>query len=164
MLYRLATMASAGVLIGMLGLPPSAPTQADTSKPVAAANGLVRVKSAHGFDETIARIKADVEAKGITFFQQIDQSRLAAEAGIQIRPSTLLVFGNPALGTQFMARNPEAGIDWPVRVLVYQDVGGTVWAAYTDFGWIARRHAIADDAPFKKAAEVIASVTGSVAK
>ena len=109
-------------------------------------------------------IKADVEAKGITFFQQIDQSRLAAEAGIQIRPSTLLVFGNPALGTQFMARNPEAGIDWPVRVLVYQDVGGTVWAAYTDFGWIARRHAIADDAPFKKAAEVIASVTGSVAK
>ena len=115
MLYRLATMASAGVLIGMLGLPPSAPTQADTSKPVAAANGLVRVKSAHGFDETIARIKADVEAKGITFFQQIDQSRLAAEAGIQIRPSTLLVFGNPALGTQFMARNPEAGIDWPVR-------------------------------------------------
>jgi len=164
MLYRFATIVSAGVLIGMLGAPVTTPSYADNAKPVVAANGLVKVQSAYGFEDTIARIKADVAAKGITFFQQIDQSKLAAQAGIEIRPSTLIVFGNPALGTQFMTRNPESGIDWPVRVLVYQDAAGAVWAAYTDFAWIARRHAIGDDAPFKKASEVIASVAASIAK
>jgi uncharacterized protein (DUF302 family) len=162
MLARFATLVAAGTLLGMLALPPATPSLADSAKP--AASGLVKVRSAYGLDETVARIKADVAAKGIMFFQQIDQSKLAAGAGIAIRPSVLLVFGNPPLGTQFMQRNPEAGIDWPVRVLVFQDAGGQVWAVYTDFAWIARRHAIGDDAPFRKASEVIASITSSVAK
>ena len=77
----------------------------------------------------------------------------------------LLIFGNPPLGTQFMQRNQEAGIDWPVRILVYRDRAGQVYAEYTDFVWIARRHGIvADDAPFKMANEVIASITSSIAK
>ena len=63
-----------------------------------------------------------------------------------------------------MTSSPAAGLDWPVRLLVTEDASGTVWASYTDFGWIARRHAIGDDAPFKKASEVIASVAASVAK
>jgi uncharacterized protein (DUF302 family) len=77
----------------------------------------------------------------------------------------LLIFGNPALGTQFMLRNQESGIDWPVRILVYRDASGMVWADYSDFVWIARRHGItADDAPFKMANEVIGSITSAVAK
>ncbi len=79
-------------------------------------------------------------------------------------PSTLLVFGNPPLGVQFLTANPNAGLDWPVRLLVTQDDKGQVWAVYTDFDWIKRRHGITDrDAAFKMASEVIASITSSVA-
>ena len=165
MLYRLATIASVGVLIGMLGVPQGTPSLADNARPLAAANGIVKVKSAYGFEDTIARLKADIAAKGITFFAEIEQSKLAAAANIKIGASTLLIFGNPALGTQFMQRNPESGIDWPVRILVFRDAAGTVWAEYTDFAWIARRHGIvSDDAPFKMANGVVASITSSVVK
>jgi len=164
MLVRIATLAAAGLMIGML-VPPPVSTFADVAKPVVAANGLVKVKSAYGMAETIARLKADIDKKGITFFAQIDQDKLAAAAKIKIGPSVLLIFGNPALGTQFMLRNPESGIDWPVRILVYQDSTGAVFAEYTDFVWIARRHGIvSDDAPFKMANGVIGSITSSVAK
>ena len=127
-------------------------------------DGLVKVRSAYPLDETVARLRADIAAKGIRFFEAVDQSRLAADAGIALRPSTLLVFGNPPLGAQFLTSNPYAGLDWPVRVLVVQDEAGTVWAAYTDFAWIARRHGIENrDAAFKMASAVIASIASSVA-
>ena len=120
-------------------------------------------QSAYDFQETITRLKADIAAKGIKFFSEIDQSKLAADAGIKLNPSTLLVFGNPPLGTQFMTSNPNSGLDWPVRLLVIQDNGGAVWAVYTDFAWIATRHGITDrDDQFKMASMVIASITSSV--
>jgi uncharacterized protein (DUF302 family) len=131
----------------------------------AATDGVVRVKSVYAMDETISRLKQDIAAKGIKFFDQIDQSQLAAGADIQLRPSTLLIFGNPPLGTQFITANPAAGLDWPVRLLVSEDADRTVWAIYTDFDYIKRRHGIADrDAQFTMAAEVIDSITSSVAK
>ena len=127
-------------------------------------DGTVRVKSAYAMNETIARIKNDIAEKGIRFFSEIDESKLAADAGIKLRPSTLLVFGNPPLGTQFITSNPNAGLDWPVRLLVTQDEDGSVWTVYTDFGWIAKRHRIVDrEAQFKMATEVIGSITSSVA-
>ena len=89
-------------------------------------DGIVRVKSAVPMAEAIGRIKADIAAKGIKFFDEIDQSKLAADAGIKLRPSTLLVFGNPPLGTQFITSNPNAGLDWPVRLLLTQDDKGEV--------------------------------------
>jgi uncharacterized protein (DUF302 family) len=138
-----------------------------TSVVMAGANqqdGIVRVKSAYALEETIARIKKDVADKGIRFFSEIDQSKLAADAGIKLRPSTLLVFGNPPLGTQFITANPNAGLDWPVRLLVTQEDDGSVWTVYSDFGWIARRHGIKNrDAQFGTASQVIASITSSVA-
>lgn len=127
-------------------------------------NGVVRVKSAYGVDETITRLKADIAAKGIMFFTAVDQAKLAADAGITLRPSTLLIFGNPPLGTQFITANPNAGLDWPVRLLVHEDGSGAVWAVYTDFQWIAHRHGIMDrDPQLKMASEVISSITSSVA-
>ena len=129
----------------------------------AADDGIVRIKSAYSMPETIKRLKMDVADKGIMFFDEIDQSKLAADAGVTLRPSTLLVFGNPPLGTLFLTSNPDAGLDWPVRLLVYQDTTGDVWVAYTDFTWIAHRHGITDrDEAFKKASEVIASITSTV--
>ena len=146
---------SAAVAQGMAGAMPM----------TGAEDGVIKVRSAYSMDETIARVKQDVAAKGIMFFMAVDQAKLAADAGIKLRPSTLLVFGNPPLGTLFIRANPVAGLDWPVRLLVFEDENGQVWTAYTDFGYIARRHHIQgmDNESFQKASGVIASITSSVA-
>ena len=126
-------------------------------------DGIVRVKSAVPMAEAITRIKADIASKGIKFFMEIDQSRLAADAGIKLRPSTLLVFGNPPLGTQFITSNPNAGLDWPVRLLLTQEDNGDVWAVWTDFGWIAKRHNIRDRvAQFEMATKVVGSIISTI--
>lgn len=147
----------AALVLGALALSPLAPVQAETG------DGIVKFKSAYPMQETIARMKKDIADKGIKFFDEIDQSRLAADAGITLLPSTLLVFGNPPLGTLFITADPDAGLDWPVRLLVYQDAKGNVWVAYTDFAWIARRHGITNrKKEFKMASEVIGSITSTV--
>jgi uncharacterized protein (DUF302 family) len=126
-------------------------------------DGIVRVKSAVPMSEAITRIKADIAGKGIKFFMEIYQSKLAADAGIKLRPSTLLVFGNPPLGTQFITSNPNAGLDWPVRLLLTQDDNGDVWAVWTDFECTARRHNIKDRvAQFKMATMVVGSITSTI--
>ena len=129
-----------------------------------APDGIIKVRSAYPYEETIARLKADVAQKKIVFFLGVDQSKLASDAGVSLRPSTLLIFGNPPLGAQLISSNPAAGLDWPVRLLVVEDKDKQVWAIYTDFGWIARRHRITDRrAQFKMASDVIASITASIA-
>jgi len=126
-------------------------------------DGIVRVRSAVSVAESVERIKKDVAAKGIMFFSEIDQQKLAADAGIKLNPSTLLVFGNPPLGTQFITANANAGLDWPVRLLVVQDERGEVWAVYTDFQWIADRHGIKSrDAQFRMATSVVESITSTL--
>ena len=94
--------AVSAVCIGLLLVAPLA--QAEP-----AADGVVRVKSAYSVPETIARIKQDIAAKGILFFSEVDQAKLAASAGIALPPSTLLTFGNPPLSIQFLTANPNAG-------------------------------------------------------
>jgi uncharacterized protein (DUF302 family) len=126
-------------------------------------DGVIRVRSAYGMQETVSRIRADIAAKGIMFFSAVDQQKLAADAGIKLNASTLLTFGNPPLGAQFLTANPVSGLDWPVRLLVLQDDAGTVWAAYTDFAWIARRHGIGNrQEQFAKATSVVESITSTV--
>jgi uncharacterized protein (DUF302 family) len=127
-------------------------------------NGVVSVRSAYGFDETIKRLKADIADKKIMVFDVIDQTKLASGAGIKLMPSTLIVFGNPPLGVQFLTSNPAAGLDWPVRLLVTENAQGHVSTMYTDFACIARRHRIENrTAAFKMASDVIASIAASVA-
>lgn len=126
-------------------------------------SGLVKVRSAYSMDETIARIRKDIADKGIMFFSAVDQAQLAAGAGIKLNPSTLLTFGNPPLGAQFLTSNPFSGLDWPVRVLVLQDDSGAVWAAYTDFAWIAKRHGITNREPqFAMASGVVQAITSTI--
>jgi uncharacterized protein (DUF302 family) len=138
----------------------TAPAHAET---LVGDDGLIKVRSAYPVAETVARIRQDIAAKGILFFQEVDQQQLAAKAGITLRPSTLLTFGNPPLGAQFLTSNPYSGLDWPVRLLVLQDESGAVWAAYTDFAWIARRHGITDrTAQFNTASGVVESITSTI--
>jgi len=130
---------------------------------LAGSDGIVKVKSAYPMGQTIERLKKDIADKGIKFFNEIDQAKLAADAGIKLQPSVLLIFGNPPLGTQFITANANAGLDWPVRLLVFENDKGEVWTAYTDFDWIARRHNIKNRGDqFKMASTVIGSITSSV--
>ena len=125
-------------------------------------NGVVVLDSAYSVDETIARVKKDIADKGIMFFMDVDQAKLAAGAKIALRPSHLLIFGNPPLGIQFLTSNPVSGLDWPVRLLVFQDADGSVKIAYNDFTWVAHRHGITDrDAQFKMATMVITSIASA---
>ena len=164
MFTQLRKFGSTMLVATALTLTSAVPTSAQNPVQAVPDSGIVRVKSAYPVAETVSRIKADVASKGIRFFEEIDQAKLASEAGIKLRPSTLLIFGNPPLGTLFIAANPLAGLDWPVRVLVLEDEKGDVWAAYTDFSFIARRHAVSggDAEAFAKASGVIASITSSI--
>jgi uncharacterized protein (DUF302 family) len=156
MLTRTIQLCSAFLLACALAVSSSAVTRAGN-------DGIVRVKSAYPIGETIERLKKDISDKGIKFFSEIDQSKLAANAGIKLQPSVLLIFGNPPLGTQFITANANAGLDWPVRLLVFENDKGEVWTAYTDFDWIARRHGIKNRADqFKMASSVVTSITSSV--
>ena len=156
-MFKLAKFTKAFLLASVLVSSTWATTRADTE------DGIVKIKSGYTMTETITRLKKDIAAKGIRFFDEIDQSKLAADAGVQLRPSTLLIFGNPPLGTLFLTSNPVSGLDWPVRLLIVQDEKGDVFALYNDFTWIAHRYGIKDrDAQFAKASEVIMSITSSV--
>jgi len=129
---------------------------------VVSAEGVLRMRSTHSFDETVALLKADVQAKGIRYFDTIDQTGLGASADLAIGRSTLVLFGNPPLGVQFLQSNPYAGLDWPVRMLVVQEADGSVYVAWTDFDFIAKRYGIGDKGPqFKMAGEVAASIAAA---
>jgi uncharacterized protein (DUF302 family) len=129
----------------------------------APAQGVIRQRSDFAFDETVARLKADIAAKKIRFFDEIDQMELGAEAKLPIGRSKLLLFGNPPLGVQFLQSNPLAGLDWPVRMLVTQDTDGTVWISWTDFRFIADRYQIAGP-QIVMASEVSASIASAARK
>ncbi len=127
-------------------------------------DGLMRTRSAYSVDETASRIRADIKKKGIKFFATIDQAKLAKGAKIDLKPSQLLIFGNPPLGVLFLTSNPESGVDWPVRMLVHQDDDGKVWVVYQNWDWVSQRYGITNrKTEFAKATEVVASIVSSVA-
>ena len=140
----------------------TAPASAATPIAVARAEGVIRQKSDFAFDETVARLKGDIDAKGIRFFDEIDHAKLGQSANLPINRSTLLLFGNPPLGVQFLQANPLAGLDWPVRMLVTQDDDGQVWVSWTDFRFVASRYQLTDrDAQIAMAGDVAASIASS---
>jgi uncharacterized protein (DUF302 family) len=105
-------------------------------------DGLVTLRSTHDFATTLARLAAALEAKGITVFARIDHAAGAAGVGLPLRPTTLVLFGNPAAGTPLMQAAQTAGIDLPLKALVWEDAEGGVHLTYNDPAWIAARHQI----------------------
>lgn len=145
------------VLVAAAGAPSVA--LAATPTPAGQAQGVLRVPSTHGVDETVGRIKTAVESKGIRYFVALDQQALGAGANLPIRKSVLVLFGNPPLGVQFIQSNPYAGLDWPVRMLVRETADGSTEIAWTDFAFIGRRYGIRDkEAQLKMASEVAATI------
>jgi uncharacterized protein (DUF302 family) len=109
-------------------------------------NGLVTLPSAHDFNATLDRLVQAIEGKGIRLFARVDHAAGAKSVGLPLRPTTLVIFGNPAAGTPLMQAVQTAGIDLPLKVLVWQDADGSVKLSYNDPGWIAARHGLGSGA------------------
>jgi uncharacterized protein (DUF302 family) len=106
--------------------------------------GLVTLPSAHRAAETVERFKALLAKKGIRLFAHIDHAAEAAKVGLPLRPTQVLIFGNPQAGTPLMQSRQTIGLDLPLRVLVWEDEAGTVWLTYHPPGFLAQLHHVAD--------------------
>ena len=111
---------------------------------VSAAEGLVTLDSPYSVDDTADRLQQAVSAAGFKVIARVEHSRAAAGVGIDLRPEVLLIFGKPRAGSLLMQSSPTAGIDLPMKYLVWQDGAGGVHLAWNDPGWIASRHGITD--------------------
>jgi uncharacterized protein (DUF302 family) len=107
--------------------------------------GLIDIPSNHSVDETVKKLKGILQAKGITLFALVDHSGEAAKAGMQMRPTKLLIFGNPKGGTPLMLAAPSSAIDLPLKILVWEDVQGKVWITYNGPSYLQERHNIPPD-------------------
>jgi len=107
-----------------------------------AADGLMTVHSGHGPKDTMNRLEAEVKAKGMTVFARIDHAAGAAEAGLSLRPTEVLIFGNAKGGTPLMQAGQAIGIDLPLKALVWQDASGTTWLSYNEPSWLAKRYGL----------------------
>lgn len=108
-----------------------------------AADGLVAVKSGHPVKMTLDRLEAAAKEKGLNVFLRVDHAGGAAKIGKTLRPTELLVFGNPQGGTPLMECDQSVGIDLPLKALAWQDAAGQVWLGYNDPAYLAKRHGIA---------------------
>ena len=111
-----------------------------------AADGLTTVRSSYGPKETMSRLEAEVKAKGMTVFAHVDHAAGAAQAGLSLRPTDLLIFGNAKGGTPLMQSVQTIGIDLPLKALVWQDASGNTWVSYNDPNWLAKRHGLGHEA------------------
>jgi uncharacterized protein (DUF302 family) len=108
-------------------------------------SGVVRIASRFGYAETVGRLRSEIERRQLTLFITIDQQQAAERAGLDLRPTTLILFGNPAAGTRVMQASPESAIDLPLKILVWEDEMTQVWVAVNDGAYLQRRHGLADD-------------------
>jgi uncharacterized protein (DUF302 family) len=106
-----------------------------------AADGLISLKSPHSAKETMDRFEATAKQRGLNVFARIDHAAGAAKIGKTLRPTEVLILGNPQEGTPFMECAQTVGIDLPLKALVWQDAGGQVWLGYNDPAFLATRHA-----------------------
>ena len=109
-------------------------------------DGLTTVRSPHSPRETMDRLEAAVKTKGMTVFARVDHAAGAAEAGLTLRPTELLIFGNARGGTPLMQAVQTMGIDLPRKALIWQAQAGVTWLSYNDPGWLAKRHGLSKDA------------------
>ena len=109
--------------------------------------GLTSIRSRFGPKETMNRLEAEIRAHGMKVFERIDHAAGAAAAGLELRPTELIIFGNARGGTPLMQSAQTVGIDLPLKALVWEDASGTTWLSYNEPSWIAQRHGVANAEP-----------------
>ncbi len=127
-------------------------------------DGLVKNLSAHSVQTTMDSLENLVRNKGLTVFVRIDHAAGAAEVGEEMLPTQLLMFGNPAIGTNLMTSQRTVGVDLPIKVLIWEEPDGKVWIAYNDPAYLAKRHGIDDrDAVLDKMGRAVKGLVSAAA-
>jgi uncharacterized protein (DUF302 family) len=126
--------------------------------PATADNGMVTKKSPHDVATTANKLVTALKAKGMTVFDVIDHAKGAAGVGIELAPTTLVIFGNPKVGTPLMKCSRTAAIDLPQKMLIWTDKDGQTWVAYNDPAFMAKRHSVSG------CDEVVKKITGALGK
>jgi len=103
-------------------------------------SGLIDIRSSHSVDETVEKLKGILQSKGVTLFALVDHSGAAIKAGMKMRPTKLLIFGNPKAGTPVMLAAPSSAIDLPLKILIWEDAQGKVWVTYNSLAYLQERH------------------------
>lgn len=129
-------------------------------------NGLVTVESNFKASDTLARLQSALQAVNMTIFATFDHAEAAKTVGLELRPTTVLAFGNPAAGTKLMQSNQAAGIDLPLKILVWEDESGKAKLSYNDPAWLAERHSFGQETVpvIAGMTKLLASVTQKAAK
>lgn len=129
--------------------------------PLTADNGIVSKLSLHSVDETVEKLKSLLQAKGVTLFVLVDHSGEAAKVGMSMRPTKLLIFGNPKAGTPLMLAAPSSAIDLPLKILVSEDASGKVWISYNSLAFLKERHGLPQELlPNLAVVETVAAKAG----
>lgn len=119
-------------------------------------NGLIKVKSNYSVSETADRLESTLQAKGMRVFARVPHSDGAARVGLELKPTLLMLFGNPKAGTPLMQQQRTVAIDLPQKMLVWEDDAGQVWLAYNDPAYLKARHSLPDS-------PVLGKITGALA-
>jgi uncharacterized protein (DUF302 family) len=122
---------------------------------------LATIASSYDPKETIDRLETEIRAKGMTVFARIDHAAGAAEVGLTLAPTELIVFGNARGGTPLMQSVQTVGIDLPLKALVWKDATGKTWLSYNEPSWIARRHSVANT---EQVVSKLAAALGAMAR
>lgn len=117
--------------------------------------GLITMRSSFSVSETVERLTSAVTSRGMTVFAHIDHAAGAAQVEMPLRPTQVVIFGNPRAGTPLMQDQQTVGLDLPLRALVWEDAEGRAWVTYDDPHWLATRHRLGHDS---------ADAVGAIAK
>ena len=127
-----------------------------------AVNGIVDTPSNHSVEETVKRLQGILQTKGVTLFALIDHSGEAEKIGMKMRPTKLLIFGNPKAGTPLMLAAPSSAIDLPLKILVWEDANQKVWISYNSLAYLKERHGLPEELQSNIAVvEVLAAKAGA---
>jgi len=110
-----------------------------------AANGIVDTPSNHSVEETLERLQGILHEKGVTLFALIDHSGEAEKIGMKMRPTKLLIFGNPKAGTPLMLAAPSSAIDLPLKILVWEDANQRVWISHNSVAYLKESHGLPEE-------------------
>src|ERR1700730_18253500 len=124
---------------------------------------LTSTRSNFGPKETMDRLEAEIGANGMKVFARIDHAAGAAEAGLKLAPTALIIFGNARGGTPLMQSVQTIGIDLPLKALVWEDASGTTWLSYNEPSWIAQRHGVVNAEPVVSKMSAALSVMSRIA-
>ena len=117
-------------------------------------NGVIETVSKYKVGETIDRLETLIKSKGMTSFARINQAEAAKAVGLEMRPTELLIFGDPRAGTVLMNEYPSLAIDLPLKALAWEDGNGQVWLAYNSPMYLQKRHALVET-PFEAIGSLI---------